>query len=177
MLMGLPEKCIMRHPDAFFGKPHEHAIVDLSNPYVLFGHTMCAASELPIVLDRDKKYIGENLADILDELKDESLVKETPNGWIYSGTKSASMVVSLDSISSDIFKVMYQNRTLETMDRGQAYREAHEGAVLLHQGETYIVDSMDLKKGVVRVNKTDVDFYTQVMKETFVSIIDIIDKK
>lgn len=171
------DQYFMRHPDAFFGKPHEHAIVDLSNPYVLFGHTMCAASELPIVLDRDKKYIGENLADILDELKDESLVKETSNGWIYSGTKSASMVVSLDSISSDIFKVMYQNRTLETMDRGQAYREAHEGAVLLHQGETYIVDSMDLKKGIVRVNKTDVDFYTQVMKETFVSIIDIIDKK
>lgn len=82
---------------------------------------------------------------VLYELKSESLAKETPNGWIYSGSKSASMVVSLDSISSDIFKVMHQNKTLETMDRGQAYREAHEGAVLLHQGETYIVDSMDLK--------------------------------
>jgi DEAD/DEAH box helicase domain-containing protein len=171
------DQYFMRHPQVFFGKPHEHAIVDLSNPYILFGHTMCASSELPIVLDRDRKYLGEFLRDILDELKNESLVKETQNGWIYSGTKSASMVVSLDSISSDIFKVMYQNKTLETMDRAQAYREAHEGAVLLHQGETYIVDTMDLKNGIIRVNKTDVDFYTQVLKESFVSIIDIIDKK
>jgi len=171
------DQYFMRHPDVFFGKSHEHAIVDLSNPYILFGHTMCASAELPIVLDRDKKYLGEYLQDILGELKTESLVKETQNGWIYSGSKSASMVVSLDSISSDIFKVMCQNKTLETMDRAQAYREAHEGAVLLHQGETYIVDSMDLKNGIIRVNKTDVDFYTQVLKESFVSIIDIIDKK
>jgi DEAD/DEAH box helicase domain-containing protein len=171
------DQYFMRHPDVFFGKSHEHAIVDLSNPYILFGHTMCASAELPIVLDRDKKYLGEYLQDILGELKTESLVKETQNGWIYSGSKSASMVVSLDSISSDIFIVMCQNKTLETMDRAQAYREAHEGAVLLHQGETYIVDSMDLKNGIIRVNKTDVDFYTQVLKESFVSIIDIIDKK
>ncbi|KYC46204.1 MAG: putative ski2-type helicase [Candidatus Methanofastidiosum methylothiophilum] len=171
------DQYFMRHPQVFFGKPHEHAIVDLKNPYILFGHTMCASSELPIVLERDKKYLGEHLPDILNELKNESLVKETPNGWIYSGTKSASMVVSLDSISSDIFKVMYQGRTLETMDRRQAYREAHEGVVLLHQGETYIVDEMDLNKGIIKVNKTDVDFYTQVLKESFVSIIDVIQKK
>ncbi|HOT85504.1 MAG TPA: DEAD/DEAH box helicase [Methanofastidiosum sp.] len=171
------DQYFMRHPEMFFGKSHEHAIIDLSNPYILFGHTMCASSELPIVLDRDKKYLGGYLPQVLDELKSESLAKETPNGWIYSGSKSASMVVSLDSISSDIFKVMHQNKTLETMDRGQAYREAHEGAVLLHQGETYIVDSMDLKKCIIKVNKTDVDFYTQVLKESFVSVIDIIDKK
>ena len=138
------DQYFMRHPEMFFGKSHEHAIIDLSNPYILFGHTMCASSELPIVLDRDKKYLGGYLPQVLYELKSESLAKETPNGWRYSGSKSASMVVSFDSISSDIFKVMHQNKTLETMDRGQAYREAHEGAVLLHQ-VTYIVDSMDLK--------------------------------
>jgi DEAD/DEAH box helicase domain-containing protein len=171
------DQYFMRHPQVFFGKSHEHAIVDLSNPYILFGHTMCASSELPIFLDRDRKYLGEFLQDILEELKNESLVKETPNGWIYSGTKSASMVVNLESISSDVFKVVYQNKTLETMDRGQAYREAHEGAVLLHQGETYIVDSMDTKNVIIRVTKTDVDFYTQVLKESLVSIIDIMDKK
>ena len=171
------DQYFMRHPDVFFGKPHEHAIVDLSNPYILFGHTMCASAELPIILDRDKKYLGDNLPDILGELKTESLVKETQNGWIYSGSKSAPMIVSLDSISSDIFKVMYQNKTLETMDRAQAYREAHDGAVILHQGETYIVDSMDLKNSIIRVTKTDVDFYTQVLKESFVSIVDIKETK
>lgn len=171
------DQYFMRHPDVFFGKSHEHAIVDLSNPYVLFGHTMCASSELPIIIERDENYFGKELSDILHELKNEGLLKETQNGWIYSGTKSASMVISLDSISSDTFKVIYQNKTLETMDRAQAYREAHEGAVLLHQGETYIVDSMDIKNGIVQVTKTDVDFYTQVLKETFVSVVDIKYKK
>jgi len=73
-------------------------------------------------------------------------------------------VVQLNNISSDIFKVICEKDVLETMDRTQAYREAHKGAVLLHQGETYVVEDLDLKNLFIYVKKKDVDYYTQSMK-------------
>ncbi len=37
-----------RHPEYFMEKTPENAIIDLKNPYILKGHILCAASELPI---------------------------------------------------------------------------------------------------------------------------------
>ena len=55
------------------------------------------------------------------------------------------------------------------MDRGQAFREAHKGAIMLHQGITYVVNEMDLETHTVRVSETDVDYYTQTIKEVDLS--------
>ena len=68
-------------------------------------------------------------------------------------------------------------RLLETMDRGQAYREAHNGAIMLHQGETYVVNEMDLETHAIRVSEIDVDYYTQPLKEVDLSIIEVIDTR
>ncbi|MGD8518585.1 MAG: DEAD/DEAH box helicase [Anaerolineae bacterium] len=38
----------MRHPRDLFGRPHEHALLDPANPYVLAQHLPCAAHELPL---------------------------------------------------------------------------------------------------------------------------------
>ena len=42
------DQYFMKHPDDFFGRPHEQAIIDLHNQYISLGHIMCASSELPI---------------------------------------------------------------------------------------------------------------------------------
>jgi DEAD/DEAH box helicase domain-containing protein len=61
------------------------------------------------------------------------------------------------------------------MDRAQAYREAHKGAIMLHQGETYVVNEMDLETHTVRVAETEVDYYTQPLKEVDLSIIETLE--
>jgi len=38
----------MRHPRDLFGRPHEHALIDPANPYVLEQHLPCAAQEIPL---------------------------------------------------------------------------------------------------------------------------------
>jgi DEAD/DEAH box helicase domain-containing protein len=50
-LIGLDDpldQYFMRHPDDLFGRPHEHALIDPSNPYVLEQHLPCAAHEIPL---------------------------------------------------------------------------------------------------------------------------------
>lgn len=79
-------------------------------------------------------------------------------------------MVGMGSISRDSFRVLADGRTLETLDRGQAFREAHQGAILLHQGETYLVGSMDLVHGIIRVSPTDADYYTRPLKSVDVRV-------
>jgi DEAD/DEAH box helicase domain-containing protein len=50
------------------------------------------------------------------------------------------------------------------MDITQAYREAHQGAVLLHQGEPYKVTSFDLNRLEARVEEMDEGYYTEALK-------------
>lgn len=171
------DQYFMKHPRGFFGKPHEHAIIDLKNQYIISGHLMCAASELPIKLAEEGVYFGDDVEDILKALEKQGLIQNTPNGWVYSGKGRATEAVSLDNISSDIFKVICNGELLETMDRRHTYEEAHKGAVLLHQGETYIVEELDLKNSAVQVKKKDVDYYTEAMKNVDIKILEEIEKK
>lgn len=171
------DQYFMKHPKVFFDKPHEHAIIDLTNPHIISGHLMCASSEMPINLSEEGVYFGDDAEEILKALEREGLVKNTPNGWVYSGKGRATEAVSLDNISSDIFKVICDGELLETMDRTQGYREAHKGAVLLHKGETYIVEDMDIKNSIVQVRKKDIDYYTEAMKVVDMAIIEEIENK
>ena len=51
----------------------------------------------------------------------------------------AADTVRLDGMAGESFRILCNGRMLETMDRAQAYREAHKGAIMLHQGETYVI--------------------------------------
>ncbi len=42
------DQYFMRHPRDLFGRPHEHALIDPSNPYILEMHLPCAAHENPL---------------------------------------------------------------------------------------------------------------------------------
>ena len=91
-------------------------------------------------------------------------------GWVYSGRGRAADAVQLDGIPGPTFRILCKGKLLETMDQGQAFREAHKGAIMLHQGITYIVNEMDLETHTVRVSETDVDYYTQPLKEVSLSV-------
>ena len=80
-------------------------------------------------------------------------------------------------MAAESFRIMCHGRLLETMDRAQAYREAHKGAIMLHQGETYVVNEMDLETHTVRVTETDVDYYTQPLKEVDLRVIETLETR
>ena len=139
------DQYFMNHPHQFFSRSHEHAIVDTENPYIVSGHLLCAAAEMPLREDPDREFFGESFSFLLQELESSDLVRRTSRGWVYSGRGRAADAVKLGGIPGETFRIICHGRLLETMDRGQAYREAHKGAIMLHQGETYVVNEMDLE--------------------------------
>jgi DEAD/DEAH box helicase domain-containing protein len=165
------DQYFMHHPEQFFRSRHEHAIIDLDNPYILSGQLLCAAAELPVTTGNDSRFFGKDLGEVLSSLAGEHLLSGTRRGYIYSGSRRPVELASLSAISTITFKVMSNGEILETMDQSQAFREAHEGAILYHQGEKYLVLSMDFDRHVIRVERTDVDYHTKPLRSVDVRII------
>jgi len=171
------DQYFMHYPGQFFLRPHEHAIVDTANPYIVSGHMLCAAAELPLRDETDQPFFGQLYDSLRRELASVGLIRQTARGWVYAGRGRAADAVRLDGIAAESFRVMCNGRLLETMDRAQAFREAHKGAIMLHQGESYIVRDMDLETHIIRVAETDVDYYTQPLKEVSLAIIKTLETK
>ena len=161
----------MNNPRAFFSKPQEKAIIDLSNPILQEAHLLCAANELPLKKGEAMKYFSIS-DDILDSLvKKDDLYLSRAGNYTYKYDDNPAFDHSLDQISSEEFKIMNNRQLLETMERSQVYREAHEGAILINKGETYTVDNVNLKSGYVNVSKKNVDYHTMVLNDTDVNVV------
>ncbi|MDI6644231.1 MAG: DEAD/DEAH box helicase [Methanobacteriaceae archaeon] len=164
------DQYFMKNPDFLFDRPHENAIIDLENVHIIKSHLLCTCKELPLNEDEMKNYFTSN-PEFLVQLKNQGLISKDNKGWIFIGRDNPAFNYGLDQISSDIFKVFYKNQLIERMERSYAYREAHEGAVLINKGETYIVDGFDQKKRNIYVTKKDVDYNTQVMVDIEIQVL------
>jgi len=87
------DQYFMQHPDQFFSAPHEHAVIDTSNPYIVSGHLLCAAAELPLKEETDRGFFGNQISDLLTELGADDLLRKTARGWVYTGRGRASEAV------------------------------------------------------------------------------------
>ena len=164
------DQYFMNNPKFFFDKPHENAIIDLTNPILQEAHLLCAAKELPIKYGEVDKYFKIS-DEILEELVSKKDLHINARGdYMYPYDDNPAMDHSLDQISGQEFKIMNNGTLLETMERSQVYREAHEGAILINKGDTYVVNSVSLSRGFVNVNQKTVDYHTMVLNKTDINI-------
>ncbi len=164
------DQYFMDHPDEFFGSSHEHAIITTKNPYILSGQLLCASAELPINPSEDIRWFGASMEEYLVSLSEAGILTRTPRGYVYAGTKRAVELVSLSG-TGETWTIEVCGRVLETVDLGQACREAHPGAVIIHQGEKFLVTQWDQERHRILAENTDVEYYTRPNQQTTVTII------
>jgi len=162
-----------RNPIYFMEKNPENAIIDLQNTYIMKGHILCASKELPISLTEIKEIWGEKGLQVIQELKEAKLVRIVPAGIISNTKVRPSSIVALNTAFTNIIEVIENGKLLETLTIPQAYREAHSGAILIHQGETYFIEDVDWKNGKAYAQKTDVDYYTESLSDSDVNILEV----
>ena len=164
------DQYFMNNPKFFFDKPHENAIIDLSNPILQEAHLLCAAKELPLKYEEIEKYFQID-DDALDEIISKKDLHINARGdYMYPYDDNPALDHSLDQISGEEFKIMNNGNLLETMEKSQVYREAHEGAILINKGDTYVVNSVSLSRGFVNVSQKTVDYHTMVLNQTDINI-------
>jgi DEAD/DEAH box helicase domain-containing protein len=157
-----------REPDALLSRRVEAAILDHSNPRILDPHVLAAAFEAPLE-EADADVLGSEAlrrAAVLPELE------RTPAGYIWRGRDYPAARVSLRSGDAEAFTVVDGDTgsLLGLVERDRAYSTVHEGAVYLHLGEQYLVESLSLEERVALVRSAGVDWYTQAKKESETTI-------
>ncbi len=175
-LIGLDnplDQYFMRHPDYFFQKNFEHALVNPDNPYILRAHLLCAAWELPLS-DEDENYFGTSLAQERAELEKQGLLRERRRKWYPVPTIAyPAQSINIRSTSGENFVVIdtSTDALLETVEASVAIFQVHPGAIYLHQGESYLVSGLDLASRTAYAAPTAVPYYTQTKEITDLRIL------
>ncbi len=157
-----------REPDALLSRKVEAAILDHANPRILDPHVLSAAFEAPID-DGDAETLGREALRRAAELPE---LEQTPAGYVWKGRDYPAARISLRSGDAEAFTVVdgETGSLLGLVERDRAYSTVHEGAVYLHLGEQYLVESLSLENRVAVVSPARVDWYTQVKKESETTI-------
>jgi DEAD/DEAH box helicase domain-containing protein len=164
---------LVHHPSAIFGTPVEATVLDPDNPYVLAPHLCAAAAELPLT-ENDLPMFGPSARDVVGDLMRRGLLRHRPAGWFWTKRERASDLADIRGAGGPPVQVVESStgRLLGTVDEPSAHTTVHEGAVYLHQGETYVVESLDLADSVALVSAADPDYSTTARDVTDISILE-----
>ena len=164
---------LVHHPAALFGRPVETTVLDPANPYVLGPHLCMAAAELPLTED-DLELFGpvDQVRSLLADLVRRGLLRSRPRGWFWTSTDAPQ--VDIRGAGGPPVRLVESGtgRLLGTVDASSAHAQAHAGAVYLHQGETYLVDTLDLADAVALVRPADPDYSTSARDVTDIRIVE-----
>jgi DEAD/DEAH box helicase domain-containing protein len=162
---------LVTHPEALLGKPVEANVFDPDNPYVLGPHLCAAAEEIPLT-ESDLSLFGPATLEGIQALEAAGMLRRRAAGWYWTDRRRASDLADIRSSGGPPVRLVEAatGRLLGTVDGGAAHSTAHEGAVYLHQGDTYLVLSLDLDEGVAIVEAANPDYTTTAREITDIEI-------
>ena len=163
---------LVHHPDALLHHPVEPAVLDPANPYVLGPHLAAAAAELPLT-EPDLDLFGPAAAKAVAGLDAAGELRRRPSGWYYARHRRPARDISIRGDLGRPIRVVEEatGRLVGTMDEPSAHRYVHDGAVYLHQGESYLVSRLELDDRVALVEPGDPGYTTQARDITDIEVI------
>lgn len=173
------DQYFMRHPEDFFSRPPESAMLNPHNPVVMDRHLICAAAELSLRPGESflrEPEIGERVRELvasgdLFEVKDGDVVSHRKRPHRDVDLRGAGKSMHIQDCTGNPEKPAI----IGTIDNHRAYREAHPGAVYLHRGQTYVITHMDPGTLTVKAEKKRVGYYTKPRGSKDTEILEVLD--
>jgi DEAD/DEAH box helicase domain-containing protein len=165
---------LVHHPAAIFGNPVEATVLDPDNPYVLEPHLCAAAAELPLV-EADLELFGPTAIDLVPDLVRRGMLRRRATGWFWTRPRDrAADLADIRGAGGAPVQVVEATtgRLLGTVDEPSAHTTVHDGAVYLHQGESYVVETLDLADSVALVRAAEPDYSTTARDITDIRILE-----
>jgi DEAD/DEAH box helicase domain-containing protein len=163
---------LVHHPEALFGKPVEATMFDPGNPYVLWSHLCAAAAELPL-RDCDLELFGPGAEVLANELGRSGWLRRRADAWYWTRPERAADLSDLRGMGGEPIRIIEgeTGRLLGMADAGSAAGAVHPGAVYLHQGESYLVQELDLDAAIALVEQKDPGYATYARELAQVRIL------
>ncbi|CAO3650845.1 unnamed protein product [Cunninghamella blakesleeana] len=171
-----------KNPQALF----QHSSIPITDfqveeSIVLSSHLQCAAEELPIDILQDEPYFGKLLKSVCQEnlvyIPDMNIYRAHP-----SRKDNPSQYISIRGINEDTYAVvdMTDNNgtmVIEEIETSRAPFEIYEGAIFIHQGQTYLVEELNVEFRYAKVHLTRVDWITRQRDFTNVNVLETLMKR
>jgi DEAD/DEAH box helicase domain-containing protein len=161
----------MRHPEEFFTKSHEAAVIDPFNANIMKRHLLCAATELNLKQDEIFFDRGKTMPVIEELVAEQKLTAGKKKGIWFSNIAMPQKDVSIRATGERFMLVNESGRIIGELSGRRVFREAFPGAVYLHRGKQYKVVELDIPKKRAVCRPANLAFYTQPVSGDTTQII------
>jgi DEAD/DEAH box helicase domain-containing protein len=168
------DQYFMRHPQDFFSRGFESAIVDPDNSVIVSKHLVCASAEIPLRMEEDI-FPLQKYEPLLDQLVAEGELLRSASGreWFSHRIHPHRMV---DIRSAGEGYTIFEEGTKRLVGKvsvPRVYSECHPGAIYLHKADPYAVTRLDQGKREVWAKQVEVDYYTRALSEKETEILSV----
>jgi DEAD/DEAH box helicase domain-containing protein len=168
------DQFLITHPDYFFERSPEAALVDPNNLVILVNHVKCAAFELPF--EDGERFGIEGTDEVLRFLAENELLHHVDGAWHWMSDSFPAQDVSLRTAAADNVVIIDQGppaRVIGEIDRVSAPTMVHEEAIYIHEGAQYQVEKLDFEEKKAYVRRVEVDYYTDAEQAVKVNVIEV----
>lgn len=167
------DQYLAHHPEYFFDKSPEHALINPDNLLVLIDHLQCTIYELPF---SEHETFGQlplsDLKELLQYLVESGVVQHRNSKYFWISPEFPASKLSLRNASADRVLIQEHGKTIGEVDIISAHWMVHPGAIYLHQASSFHVDSLDLDRKIASVTHEETDYYTESISESSVELIE-----
>ncbi len=177
---GAPlDQYLATHPRYLFERSPEHALINPDNLALLADHVRCALFELPFAPGESFGSLLDVSA-LLDVLVEDGEAHADAGGHRWVGSAYPAESVSLRAAGQD--RVLIQAlsddgrpRVIGEVDRVTAPIRVHAGAIYLHEGRQYQIETLNWEEGIAHARPTNVDYFTEASEAVALSIVQVND--
>jgi len=159
---------LVRHPEILLRHPVEATVLDPDNPYVLAPHLCAAAAELALT-EPDLDIFGPAARTVVDDLTRAGRLRRRAAGW-YSMRRDTAAGLRGAGLAPVRVVEQATGRLVGTVDEPSAHLIVHEGAIYVHQGDSYLVRTLDLDDLVALVEPCEPGYTTTARDVTEVEV-------
>lgn len=170
------DQYLAMNPEYLLSRNPEKALINADNPLILLEHLQCAAAELPI--EKTEKFGNLDprlLSEYLEYLADVGILHKNKDRFYWVSDDYPSQHVSLRSAASE--SILLQSETegqpqvIGEVDYNSGLWMVHPGAIYIHSGETYRVETLDLSKKVAKLVPCNDDYITEPVSSVDIEIL------
>jgi DEAD/DEAH box helicase domain-containing protein len=170
------DQFLAHHPDYFFERSPEQALINPDHLLILLNHLRCAMFELPF---QKGEGFGSLPAETVQEYLDflvtgqEAHLSQDKYFWMADSYPAAGLSLRSASAENIVLQVTDGSTpwTLGEVDMASAPWMVHPRAIYLHEGQQYFVQELNLTTQVATLIPVGLDYYTEPQRQTEVKIL------
>ncbi|MGE5643578.1 MAG: DEAD/DEAH box helicase, partial [Byssovorax cruenta] len=170
------DQFLAHHPEYFFERSPEQALVNPDHLLILLEHLRCAMFELPFQK-------GEGFGSLPPEVVDEYLnfllstneahLSNEKYYWMADQYPAANISLRSASPQGVVLQTVVDDRpmTIGTVDGESALWMVHPGAIYLHEAQSFFVKDLNVEEHVAYLKPIESDYYTEPLQSTEVTVL------